>query len=61
MSKSSSYWQQVASKEELVQENEQDFQDSPMLEQDNECKRLNMSSTTMAMALEPLKLMQTKV
>jgi hypothetical protein len=38
-------------------ENEQDFQDSPMFEQDNECKKLNMSSTTMAMALEPLKLL----
>jgi hypothetical protein len=41
----------------LVQENEQYFWDSPMLEEDNEYKKLNMSSTTMAMALEPLKLL----
>jgi hypothetical protein len=45
----------------LVQENEQDPQNSPMFEQDNECEKLNMSSMTMAMALEPLKLLQTKV
>jgi hypothetical protein len=42
----------------LVQEDEQDFQSSAMLEHDKECEKLSMkNSITMVMVFEPLKLL----